>query len=377
VISDNNVDNRVVRVTAEQLRSYLELKDWFEDGKIKSVATIWHRHDDMDAEVVLPFPTAKDHEQRLKEAIAAIATAENRFTQQVEDDVGRIFANVVSVRVIHPDTRDGTIPINDGVLLIENAKELLLSAAQSLHAKRKQFIGKVAADAKAYIDTLLLGQTEIGSYIVNVIAPINENPESDNQTAEFVPHAQAVTQSLVAGLDALEKASSEFEGNQNLRAFDNAILSGASANMCDALLGLSGIHRNRSFEIRVEFQVGRLFETEPRIFAFDANQLETLSKASAYYKEDYVLESRKITGFVKNLSRPQGENLGTATIQCKVDDIDRLVKVDLEGDDYHNAVRAHDQQLYVRVNGDVHIMSRSARLLRPYDFTVLDQPNLL
>jgi hypothetical protein len=377
VISDNNVDNRVVRVTAEQLRSYLELKDWFEDGKIKSVATIWHRHDDMDAEVVLPFPTAKDHEQRLKEAIAAIATAENRFTQQVEDDVGRIFANVVSVRVIHPDTRDGTIPINDGVLLIENAKELLLSAAQSLHAKRKQFIGKVAADAKAYIDTLLLGQTEIGSYIVNVIAPINENPESDNQTAEFVPHAQAVTQSLVAGLDALEKASSEFEGNQNLRAFDNAILSGASANMCDALLGLSGIHRNRSFEIRVEFQVGRLFETEPRIFAFDANQLETLSKASAYYKEDYVLESRKITGFVKNLSRPQGENLGTATIQCKVDDIDRLVKVDLEGHDYHNAVRAHDQQLYVRVNGDVHIMSRSARLLRPYDFTVLDQPNLL
>ncbi|MDH1298835.1 hypothetical protein [Achromobacter sp. GD03932] len=377
MIPDNNVDNRVVRVTVGQLRSYLELKDWFEDGKIKSVATIWHRHGDANAEVVLPFPTAKDHEQRLKEAIVAIAAAENRFVQQVEDDVGRIFANVVSVRVIHPDTRDGTIPMNDGVLLIENTRELLLSAAQSLHSKRKQFIGKITADARAYIDTLLLGQTEIGSYIVNVIAPINENPESDNQTVESVPHAQAVTQSLVAGLDALEKASSEFEGNQSLRAFDNAILSGASANMCDALLGLSGIHRNRCFEIRVAFQVGRLFETEPRTFAFDANQLETLSKASAYYKEDYVLENRRITGFVKNLSRPQGEKLGTATIQCKVDDIDRLVKVDLEGDDYHNAIRAHDQQLYVRVNGDVHIMSCSARLLRPDDFMVLDQSDLL
>ncbi len=377
MIPDNKEGDSVVRITSEQLRSYLESKGWFEDGKIKSVATIWHRHDDLDAEVVLPFPSAKDHTQRLKEAIAAIAAVENRIAQQVEDDARRISANVVSVRVIHPDTRDGTIPINDGVLLIENVKELLLSAAQSLRAKRKQFIGKAAADAKAYIDTLLLGQTEVGSYVVNVIAPVNENPEPENQTAESVPHAQAVTQSLVAGLDALEKASTEFEENQNLAVFDRAILSGASANMCDALLGLSGLHRNRSIEIKIAFQMGLLFETKPRTFAFGANQLEILIKASGYYKEDYVLENRKITGFVKKLSRPLGERLGTVTIQCKVDDIDRLVNVDLDGDEYHNAVRAHDQQLYVRLHGDIHIMSRSARLLRPRDFLVLDQPNLL
>ncbi|MNL21088.1 hypothetical protein D3C87_1423630 [compost metagenome] len=224
---------------------------------------------------------------------------------------------------------------------------------------------------------MLLGQTEIGSYVVNVIAPIHEEPGGNNQTAEPVPIAQAVTHSLVAGLDALEKASSEFDDKQNLRVFDDAILGGASANMCDALLGLSGTNRSRSFDIKVAFQIGRLFETESRTFKFDPSRLGTLTKASAYYKDDYVLENRNLTGFVKNLSRPQGEELGTATIQCKVDDVDRLVKVDLEGDDYHNAVRAHDEQSYVRVSGDVHILSRSARLLRPHNFIVLDQPDLL
>ncbi len=375
--AEKNAGSYAVRVTAAQLRTYLELRDWFEDGKIRGVATIWHRQDDLNAEVVLPSLTAKDHEQRLKEAVTAIADAENRPVHQVEDDVARILANVVSVRVIHPDTRDGTIPINDGVLLIQNTKELLLSAALALRAKRKQFIGKVAADAREYMETLLLGQTEIGSYVVNVIAPINDEPKGDDQTAEQIPLAQAVTHSLVAGLDALEKASSEFEIKQNLRVFDHAIQGGVSANMCDALLGLSGINRNRSFEIKVAFQAGRLFETEPRTFTFDSIQVETLTKASAYYKEDYLLETRDITGFVKNLSRPLGAELGTVTIQCKVDDIDRLVKADLEGDDYHNAVRAHDEQSYVRVSGDVHIMSRSARLLRPHDFMILDQPDLI
>lgn len=372
-----NADFRAIRVTAAQLRTYLELKQWFEDGKIRGVATIWHRQNDPDAEVVLPSTIAKDHDQRLREAIASIAAAENRTIRHVEEDIGRIFANVVSVRVIHPDTRDGTIPINDGVLLIQNAKELLLSAALALRAKRKQFTGKIAADARAYIDGLLLGQTEIGSYVVNVIAPVIEEPSVNDQTADPVPLAQAVTQSLVSALDALETASFEFDDKQNLRVFDDAILGGASANMCDALLGLSGTNRNRSFEIKVAAQIGRLFETEPRTFKFDPAQLGILTKAASYYKDDYILENRTLTGFVKNLSRPQGEKLGTATIQCRVDDIDRLVKVDLEGDDYHNAVRAHDEQTYVRVSGDVHILSRSARLLRPHSFAVLDQPDLL
>lgn len=66
----------------------------------------------------------------------------------------------------------------------------------------------------------------------------------------------------------------------------------------------------------------------------------------------------------------------TITIQCTVDDVDRLVKIDLEGEDYHNAVLAHDKQSFVQCTGNVHIKSRSARLLNPRGFKVVDINNL-
>jgi hypothetical protein len=50
---------------------------------------------------------------------------------------------------------------------------------------------------------------------------------------------------LVTGLEALAKASTAYEKPGGLRAFDDAVLSGASANLCDALLGFSGEKHNR------------------------------------------------------------------------------------------------------------------------------------
>jgi hypothetical protein len=64
---------------------------------------------------------------------------------------------------------------------------LLSAAAQSVYAKRKQFTRGAPKEAKAYLETLLLGQTEVGSYIVNVIAPTQQNVGAGAVTAEAVP----------------------------------------------------------------------------------------------------------------------------------------------------------------------------------------------
>lgn len=359
-------------VSSDQLQAYLQSKYWYEDGKIRSVATIWHQHADQEAEVVLPFPYVKDYRQRLRDAVTAVASFEKRDALEVIKDVTRLLANVISVRVIHADTKDGTIPINDGVLLISKAKDLLLAAAMSIHAKKKQFIGPSPKDVRAYVDALLLGQTEVGSYVVNVIASLSGNDAASDHIGENTSLAQAVTLNLITGLEALTTASDEFDSRQSLRVFDAAVQRGASANMCDALLGLSGADRNRSFEIKVTSDTSPMFISEAKIFSFDANYIEKLTQASAYYKEDYVLADRRLTGFVKKLSRPQGDNAGTITIQCTVEEVERLVNIDLEGEDYHNAVLAHDKQSYVQCTGDVHIKSRSARLLNLQGFKVVD-----
>lgn len=375
-------DRQAPPVSVEQLQAYLQSKQWFEDGKIRNVATIWHRHQDQDAEVVLPFSYVKDFRQRVRDALTAVASFEKREVFDVIGDVKRLFSNVITVRVIHEDTEDGTIPISDGVLLISKAKDLLSAAAQAVYAKRRHFFGPAPKDARNYLDTLLLGQTEIGSYVVNVIAPnqanfVVEQTVADPTIADAVPLSQAITFNLVTGLEALAKASTTYEEMGDLKAFDDAVLSGASANLCDALLGFSGEKHNRSFEITVTAAAGPMFESERRKFEFDGKHVEVLEKASGYYKDDYVLPDRVLTGYITKLVRPKDETAGTITLDSILGDVERKVRVALTGDDYHLAVIAHDNRQMIRVQGDVHIKPKTAELLNPKNFGVIKMEDLL
>lgn len=373
VVSDSDqLDRRALPISVDQLHEYLQSKQWHEDGKVRSVATIWHRSDDEDAEILIPWPSAKDYLPRLRQALSSVATYEGRLVSDVLTDVRRLFSNVITVRVIHDDTSDGTIPIKDGVLLIAKAKDLLSAAAQSVYAKRKQFTRAAPKDAKAYLETLLLGQTEIGSYVVNVIAPAQPIASADTRMADAMPLGQAITLSLVTGLEALEKASVAYEEMGDLKAFDAAVMAGASSNMCDALLGFSGEKHHRAFEITVTGPPGPMFESEPKKFAFDSSQVALLERVSGYYKDDYVLPQRRLTGYITKLSRPQDETAGTITIDSTLGDIERKVRVELSSDDYHMAVLAHDNSKLVRVEGDVHIKSKSAQLLNPSNFGVIE-----
>lgn len=366
-------------VSIVQVEAYLVSKAWFMDGGVSSVGTLWHRQDNESAEVVLPkHPGIRDFHKRFNEALTALSEFEGRSVAEVVADVVRMSSNLITVRVIGADTADGTIPINDGVLLFSKAKDLLYAAALSMYSKRKQFSGQPPKEAKAYVDSLLLGQTDIGSYVVNVIAPLPPpRPAQAAGAGPEVPVAEAVTLNLVHGLEAISKATTEFADSRSLKVFDAAVERGVSANMCDALVGFSGTERNRDFEIRVSGAAGPMFEGETKVFNFDADAVAAVQKASDYYKGDYTLDHRNIWGFVKKLDRPKGEEVGTITVEAAVDGVERSIKIMLNPDEYHQAVLAHDTKVIVACSGNIHIKNRRATLLNPTGFRIIALDELL
>ncbi|HZF96827.1 MAG TPA: hypothetical protein VEY92_01040 [Pseudoxanthomonas sp.] len=364
-------------VSLPKIESYLRVMNWVCDGEIRKVATIWHRSDAPSAEVILPLSAdVKDFALRLKDALMAIASHECRSVAEVIDDITGVSANVITVRVIGRDTAGGTIPIEDGVLLIRKAKELLYSASMSVYAKRRQFQGTPPRDAKAYMDSLLLGQTEVGSYIVNVISPLDSTSGLPADQSSETSLTEAVAHSLVGGLEALVEASEQYERSGDLTAFEHAVARGVSANMCDALIGFSGKERDRDFEISVSNPSGPMFGKNTRIFAFEASDVETLQSAASFYRNDYVLRDREIIGFIRHLHRPKGDEVGTITIEAAVGDVERNVQVQLGPDEYHQAVIAHDRKKLVQCRGHIHVRNRTVRLLEPSHFRVVDIPTL-
>jgi hypothetical protein len=379
-MSDDDLMKRLADVTTDQLAAYLTMSGWIKDGDLGTLASIWHRPEPQheDAEILLPTSVdAKDFKDRLVDAAETIGNFEGRLPVDVIEDVMGHFSDRIRVRVFHFDVEGGTIPLDDGVMLNEKARDLMEAAAFAAISKRRQFGGRKPEETAGYLKSLRLGQTEIGSYVINIIAPVP--PQDTTQLGlPSVPTTSLVTATLSSGLKALDDAIETVSKGGAVTRFDEAVSNGASANLCDALVGLSGTNARRGFEITIAPAGSSAALSPPKTFVFDVNKVERVAEAAAYYKrDDQMLYDRTITGSVEKLDRPLEDESGTISIAATLNGQPRVVTVELNRDDYQRAVKAHGSKHLVRCHGDVKVTARSARLINPRDFKVIRNEELL
>lgn len=365
-------------VTPDLLEAYLTTNEWTYDGDLHNLASIWHRSDTEhhDVEILLPRTAdLKDYIDRMADAVLEIAAFEEVEPAAVVKAVIGHFTDQVRIRVIHADVAGGTIPLKDGVLLNQHARDLMAAAAMSTGSRRRHFTSKPSSVAKAFLESLRLGQTEEGSYVVNIIAPLDKD-QGNQLGLPTVPLGNVVTDSLSLGLLVLNDALEWYGRTLDRTMFDNAVLSGASANMCDALIGLSGLEKNREVEITVAPAGSQRTTRTTRTFLFDGKKVEYLGIASAYYKDNYVAENQTVVGTIQRLDRPVDQERGTITIEAKIRDADKHIAIELAPDDYEKAITAHQRKEDVQCTGDLHVSPRKATLLSPRGFRVLASRNL-
>lgn len=353
---------------AEELVVYLVQKGWTKDAVLEGRASIWHRINDELSEISVPVPNLRDYCARMLDALADLQEFEQRDRESIRRDIVNAGAGLLTVRVKGEDTAEGLIPLRDGIVLVQKAKDLLVAAAMSLPTKKRHFQGKLADEMRAYIDSVQLGQTEFGSYVINVVAPAKEFELSKAGTDEGI--ASVLFQNLAAGVEALHAAtgSSEGESLRNTVLLEQAVMAGASINMCDSLLGFSGQSRSRSFELSLSVPQGGLFPRRSSSFSFDKDRIAGLQAAIEYFKDDYVLRNRDIEGFVKHLSRPTQDEDGKVTLESLIDGVERSVSIELGPSDYHIGISAHENKRMVRCTGDLHVKPRGSVLLNPTNF---------
>lgn len=361
-----------------QVEAYLIDTGWRRDGEIGNRASIWHRpeEDFKDYEVVLPGKQkAKDFLSRIADVMNVLAEFEKREASEIARASAGYFADHIRVRVIHQDVEDGTIPLHDGVLLNQRARDVIAAGTLSTTAKRKQFIGKRPPDVQEFLESLRLGQTEVGSYIVNIIAPVKMEP-AGMENIPTTSRTRLITSNLTSSLSALSEAIEKYAVASDPSVFEGAIAKGVSANMCDALVGLSGESKSRGFEITITPSAVDRIKIEPKTFLFSAEKVQFIAAASEYYKDDFILPNYLVVGPIKRLDRAKGIEVGTVTIQATILGMEKNVSVELESDDYLIAVSAHKAGEIVSCRGDIHVKMRSATLLSQSGFGVLRSEDL-
>jgi len=202
-----------------------------------------------------------------------------------------------------------------------------------------------------YLDSLELGQTEVGSFVVTIISPVPpalQAPEAE----EHEPFERRVTRFLAGGAIAAREAAEEAVTTGSLEPFRRAVVHGVSANLCDALAGIQEAGGGDRFELGVAWATARRPPTDlPSSTQITRDAAEVLREASRLFKEAEAPEELEIEGYVIALKRDEGSETGTITVSGLVDGALREVKIELAGTAYQRAIEAHGEERPVRCEG--------------------------
>ncbi len=354
---------------------YLVAKGWTNVDSLGNLATIWRRpaRDESSTEIVLPRDGAvRDFAQRMSDVFDNLSEFESRDRSEIEESISLLSVDLISVQVTHADVESGSIPLDDGVLLNERARDLMTSAVLSTLSKRRHFHGQRPPEAAEYLKQLRLGQTRHGSYVINVICPLSgvDSPQSD---LDARPFARYVTNTLWSALSALSGAIDRFNASGDAGVFGPTVDRGVSANMCNALLGFSGSDYARAFSIAISPSPAEPDQAnEHRQFLFDHNSVATLRVAVEYFKDHYVLPDFQVLGIVKRLDREPTDEAGEVSIHAVISEgEEKNVSVELSAKDYLEAIHAHEHKLVVHCEGDLHVTPRTAKLLNARNFRLV------
>lgn len=363
-------------ITLRMLTRYLERQEWQKlDVVLDLPITVWRHPDFPDVTLRVPHDESlSDYKSAVAQVVKVLANAEKRTEEEILTSLHN--QDTISIRVIGDDVENGTIPLNDGALLFQSAESMIKSAASKIFTGAKKGISKKQR-INRFMESVLLGQTQIGSYAINIITP-EAIHDTEQQDLDPVPTGKMVNDAIYKALSALKSSVEKYKEEDNILEFARASADGADAGICHAIVQMSGTNKERDVEIKLAGEDTRYPKSDRSVY-FSAQDIEPVQKAYNYLTgRDFVLKGGYYIGQIVALKKELDSNSGKVTINTFVQGKPKKVSFTLSGDDYEQAIDAHktSQGTYVQCVGDLHCTRSSAELFYLDSFTVIERPLL-
>ena len=272
--------------------------------------------------------------------------------------------DVIRVRASE-DAQNGSIALDAGVEVVSQAREMLLAAACATVAG-PQPVYRAGANKEAadFVKRVRLGQTEHGSFVITLMAPVPpsvERPLDDawgNLGEE--PLSRRIILRLIEALEASRAAAELWNSGAGHQEFESAVSAGVSANLCDALARL--IERTHRLEVSVAWAINRQPRRSPKRIRFSESYRTALEEASRNFRARAPRPGSRLVGSVHKLIRDQEEVEGVVALKAEVDGKIQSVTAVLDETNYRIAIRAHDARNPVIVDGDLERIGQRWRI---------------
>lgn len=368
----------LISVSPAALRAFAVAEGWQPLERYGSTSEVYLRQSNERAtEIILPII------QEIGDYATVVARLLTIFARELKTDELAIFRDLTHadrdvVRVRATDaSEDGSISIDSGVDLIANAREMLASAACAATEARKTYhVGKMQ-QASNYMDRVKLGQTEIGSFVITLLAPVPPALGDEDlykqpmllPELEEEPYERRVTRVFANALDATKAALAEANRGQGRSGFDLAVSLGVSANLCEAIAAICD--RGAGAEISLSWAKTRPTPTPSKRAWFSRDDGEVLREVARMFRLKEPRPDTVLLGYIPNLQRAENQTSGTVKLLSMIDGHPHSVTVDLLKEDYERAVDAHGRQVGISITGDLVREGHRWKLVQPRDVKII------
>ena len=359
------------------VHAYLAVNGWTRVGPYHGdTGDIYCLHEDGHETVLVPASAAfADYVTRIVQLAEIIGKVENRRQRAVLTDLS--LASVDLIRIRLPEAHDdSSTPLSAGVDLLQESRKLLLAAACSASHPQRMFRAGRHHQAAAYVDKVRLGQTETGSFVVNMLAPISPSlmKSEPTQLSLLDPFERRATRMLVSGLRAAREATVCVNRGEDIRAFEERVSRGVSANLCQAAANL--IDTGKGLNVSVSWALTRQSDEEQTdgrsAVAFTPSDALVLHEAARVLTERQERIDERIEGYVSALARDRSDPEGRVTIKAVLDGALTSLKADFDPPEYSRIADAHDRRLSVSLEGDLRRDGQRWHLVNPRDLTIIE-----
>lgn len=368
--------DRILRsVKPQQVRSYALARGWQRiPQRNPNLAVFGHANADFEQLLVPMDDELLDYDRRLAEVVETLAGFEQRSAESILADLLTSDADIVRFRVSSPATDGGSIPLAEGIRLLEGSKRSLLAAAHSVLNPVRHHPRMWRSEAQQLLSKCHMGQTERGSFAISISCPLRAVEADQPLLAGVETFTRKAVSALLRSVHQIVQAIDADEVQQLLTPAEDQIP--VSVNLCDALLQMQPPEEESHLDLGVSWASSSapLIQLPPSVrvrhefFAIIADVARDLRPAQAPATSLFVGHVENVGGELGDDGRMQGEVVLSLMFEESV----QAARVTLGPEDWliaHAALASHS---VVRLKGILHPGSRTHRITDVTEFAVLN-----
>jgi len=358
------------------LRPYLQSHGWVRGPDYRGTLAIFTKGADSLDQLLVPIhPELDDFTEQMAKVISRLAESEGRSERSVLHDLYAGQTDTVRYRMESPASARGTLPLDQGIALLEGARRSLLAAACTVLAPQRSYHPRMSlTPVDDFVGACELAQTEEGSFGIVLRCPLQTQDQEYIPAPQDPPFARRATDTLVSSVSTLVEAINTDRVDSIINP-DKPDATRITSNLCDALIKMQPDSETGSLELSMSWATALPKPTHiPGSVKIRGDVFPTIAEISKQLRGPAAGEAAQYLASVDALRGTQinerGQRYGEVRVSVLLGDDEGIVRARavLDVEKYKIADSAHMGNQYVIITG---VLSRSSRLATLRDVTDL------